>query len=130
MQAVKAFLSALFRLPIYIRVWLIILGIFNLVCPLFFYTEPLAQLLYLTTMISLALGIYIYKRQGMTKVMGVMHLPWLIFLVQALSEEATLPEGTLFSTWVRIAIFLITISLVFDVADVIRYLFGNRDSTI
>jgi hypothetical protein len=56
----------------------------NFVMPFVFYQRIVAQAIFLAAMIGVGIGLIIFKLQGFTRLMGLMHLAWfplLYFLV-------------------------------------------------
>ena len=69
-----------------------------------------------------------YKFQGMTGLMGLMHTPLLVavyFFIMTLFANGI--TGA-FGIWVAVAVMLTSISLILDVRDVILYIGGDREN--
>jgi len=72
----------------------------------------------------------IYPVTGMSRLMGLMHAPWilaaLVLYQQAHQGGAWQTPETIFDYWVYVALTTAVLSLVIDALDVVRYLIGER----
>ncbi len=78
MKAIIDFMQGLRKLPVGVQLWLMVLAMSNMMAPLFYLDHREAQVMFIATMLSFAIGVIMYKAQGMTRLMGLMHTPWLI----------------------------------------------------
>ena len=63
-------MQGLRKLPTGVQLWLMILGMSNMMAPLFFIAQREAYVMFIATMLSFAVGVVLYKIQGMTRLMG------------------------------------------------------------
>jgi len=122
----KNFFIGLSRLPIFWQIWSFFILVVNGVGPLFFLDKSVAIVLMVSTIVSAAVGFILVSVQGFTKLLGLMHAPWVPALVLQLivfSNES--PEGD-FAKWLLTSIFITVVSLTIDVFDVILFLNGNK----
>ncbi len=130
MKPVIDFMQGLRKLPILIQLWLMILGMCNMMFPLFYINHVEAQVMLIATVLGFAIGVIMYKTQGMTRLMGLMHTPWFIAIYFLLRNFSNIGFDDLFGIWMGVALLLTCISLIIDVVDTIRYIAGNRESII
>jgi membrane protein DedA with SNARE-associated domain len=104
MKPVIDFIQGLRKLPIIIQLWLMILGMSNMMFPLFYISHVEAQVMFIATVLSFA-----------------------IFLMNNFSN---IGFDDPFGIWMGVALLLTSISLIFDIVDTIRYIAGNRESLI
>jgi hypothetical protein len=64
-------------LPLPVRIWLVVLGLFNMLIPLFLLGHFEARIMVIATALSAAIGVLLHKAKGMTNILGLMHAPWL-----------------------------------------------------
>ena len=119
------FFVELMRQPVWIPVWVFYLMVINLASVGFWY-EPLAKLIFVTFMISAMLMMGLYSRFGFEKILGFGHIFWVPLLVYILVKLPGIDAS--FRSYLVVLSISITISLVFDIADVWKY-FTNRENT-
>ncbi len=122
----KKFFIGLFRLPIIWIIWAFFILAVNGLGPLFFLDESVAIVILVSTVMSAAVGFILVSVQGFTKLVGLMHAPWVPALVlQLMVFFNESPEGD-FAIWLLASIFTIAVSLAIDTVDVILFLKGNK----
>ncbi len=122
----KKFFIGLFRLPIIWIIWAFFILAINGLGPLFFVDESVAIVILVSTVMSAAVGFILVSVQGFTKLVGLMHAPWVPALVlQLMVFLNESPEGD-FAIWLLASIFTIAVSLAIDTVDVILFLKGNK----
>lgn len=106
--------------------WILIMVLGNGVAPFFFLFEPVAMI----TVVSFCTGGLIASAMasshGFTKLLGVMHGPWVpmvAFQVYVLAYQN--PTGV-FKTWLIASIVVSSVSIVLDAVDIVRYMMGER----
>jgi hypothetical protein len=75
-----------------------------------------------TTLLSLVVAPAMHKRRPLSRLMGLSHLPWLALIPALVWWLVTREHGVAFQVWLGYAIVVMTVSVVFDVYDVWRYL--------
>ena len=130
MNHVKEFLQGLRKLPNVVQLWLLVLGVSNMMIPLFFINRVEAQVMFGATVLSFVIGVIMYRRQGMTRLMGLMHIPWIIPAYYLIKNSSNIHFNNVYGIWMGVALSLTCISLIFDTIDIIRYISGNRKSQI
>ena len=122
----KKFFIGLFRLPIIWIIWAFFILAVNGLGPLFFLDESVAIVILVSTVVSAAVGFILVSVQGFTKLVGLMHAPWVPALVlQLMVFFNESPEGA-FAKWLLATIFISAVSLAIDTVDVILFLKGNK----
>ena len=126
MKSIIAFMQGLRKLPTSAQLWLMILGMSNMMAPLFFIAQREAYVMFIATMLSFAVGVVLYKIQGMTRLMGVMHAPWFVSVYFLVISLTTVSMDSAFGVWIRAALVLTSISLLLDIKDVVKYMLDKR----
>ncbi len=130
MQAFIKFIKGVLKMPLYARVWLILLVVANLVVPLIHFPRLEAQVVVGTFLISGFLMIILTAISGFSRLLGLGHFLWFPLLYFLWVRLAQLPTDDFFGVWIRVLITLNAISLVIDVVDVIRYIAGDRKDIV
>ena len=130
MNAIIDFMKGLRKLPVWVQLWLIVLGMSNMMAPLFYLNHREAQVVFIATMLGFGIGVIMYKAQGMTRLLGLMHTPWLVGVFFLWSSLSTTGTDELYGIWLRLALVLSIISLLLDGRDVVKYVMGERDSLV
>lgn len=119
--------------PQWVQIWLNILLFGAFILPLSLFIWKQTRLTGLVTLLSSAIGgfgvTWIYDQMGYVKLLGLPHIifwtPVVIYLYREIKRE----DMPLWPKRIMIVIALtIVISLVFDYADVARWLLGERQS--
>ncbi|NKB29181.1 MAG: hypothetical protein GKR99_17145 [Rhodobacteraceae bacterium] len=107
------------------RIWAIWLLAVNGGC-LLFITHVEAQVLLAVTGLAVIVQAAIYQRIGFTRVLGIVHLMWVpMFIWMATRAEAIQADPAL-ATWIAVLFATNLVSLVIDIAEVIRFARGDR----
>ncbi len=125
-KLMKDMMVQMFSIHIVWRIWLAILMFVNVVMPFVFYQRIEAQATFLAAMIGVSIGLIIFKTQGFTRLLGVMHISWFPLIYFLWNRVNQISADNVFGIWIRAVIMLNSISLVIDVIDVIRYIAGDR----
>ena len=113
------FFDALVKQPPWVPVWVALLALVN-IASLFFWSAPLAKLIFIAFMLSAMAIMALYSYFGFEKILGMGHVLW-IFLLPYILLQLEYVEGIFFMYLVTLSVFL-TISLVFDTIDVWKYI--------
>lgn len=116
--------------PIPIKLWLLVLVAANLLGPLFFLARLEAQVVLGTFMLGACLMTILTARFGFTRLLGLGHVLWFPMLAWLWFRLRQIESGDAFSGWLMGVMILNGISLVMDVADVVRYLAGDRKELV
>ena len=72
----------------------------------------------------------IFSVKGFVRLLGIGHIAWVPMVAWLWTRLELAPPTSLFRYWLLAVIVLASLSLLIDVADVIRYLRGERDPTV
>ena len=113
-----------------LRSWLLLMITANMVIPLFFLGRLEARAVLATFVASIVLMTALTAMSGFSRLLGLGHVFWIPLLWFLWTRLDEIPSDTFFGLWLRILITLNVLSLVIDVADVIRYIAGEREETV
>ncbi|MEE9213079.1 MAG: hypothetical protein V3U29_10550 [Phycisphaeraceae bacterium] len=130
MRAFITFHKGLLKSPIRVRLWLMLLVVFNLVVPLFFLDRLEAQVVLAALLASMLLMTVLTGLTGFTRLLGLGHILWVPMLWFLWGRLGQIPADDAFGLWLRVLMILNAISLVVDGVDVIRYIAGDRKATV
>ncbi len=130
MRAFITFHKGLLKSPIRVRLWLMLLVVFNLVVPLFFLDRLEAQVVLAALLASMLLMTVLTGLTGFTRLLGLGHILWVPMLWFLWGRLGHIPADDAFGLWIRVLMILNAISLVVDGVDVIRYIAGDRKATV
>jgi len=130
LKVVKEFMIKVFQVPVGWRIWLAALMAVNMAAPLFFLNHIEAQAAFVAVNLSAFTGVFLYKQQGYTHLLGLMHWPWIFLLPFLWGRLDIVSAGEPFGIWIRVVLVLNSISLILDVIDVIKYAAGDREPII
>lgn len=130
MKAFIKFNKGLMLMPIQWQTWLILLVGANMVVPFFYLYRLEAQVALGTIMLSMMLMTVITQRTGFTRLLGLGHIGWFPMIYFFWTRLSQIPADNLFGIWLRALMIINAVSLVIDVADVVRYIAGDRLETI
>ncbi len=68
----------------------------------------------------------LHAKLGYVRLVGIGHFVWIPMLIWLVFRLDRIPEGTLFYGWLLTLIAMDTVSLLLDIADLVRYLRGDR----
>lgn len=113
------------------QLWLALLGLVNMVVPLFLLDLPEARATLAAFLIAAALMTVLTHRFGFARILGLGHIvPWVPLLAYLIPRLGNLPAATAPGVWLRVLVVVNAISLVIDVVDVVRWLRGERAETV
>ncbi len=130
MKAFVKFNKGMFKMPMHLQAWLMLLVLANAITPLFFLRHLEAQVVLGTMLASVTLMTSLTGRFGFTRILGLGHILWVPMLAFLLARLGQIPPRDAYGIWIRALIVLNSVSLVIDAADVIRYIAGDRAETI
>ena len=129
MNAFIRFNRGIMRLPIPVRLWMLLLVAANMM-GLFFLHRLEAQVILASFAASMILMTTVSEVWGFSRLMGIGHALWLPMLVFLGARLGDIPASDPFGIWVRVVIALSAASLVFDAIDVVRYVAGAREPIV
>jgi len=130
MSALSKFMSGLLASPLWVKLWLGVLMAANMVVPLVYFDHLEARIVLIAFLAGFVLLVVLTGKFGFSRILSLGHILWIplvLFLLGRLDlHAADQPYGL----WMRSVIVLNSISLIIDVADVVRYIRGERAETI
>ena len=109
--------------PVWISIWVFYLMIVNF-ASVGFWDMLLAQVIFVTFMLSAALMMGLYSRFGFKKILGMGHVLWIPLLLYVLVE---IPNANgMFQSYLIVLSISIAVSLVFDAIDVLKYFVAQK----
>ena len=117
-------------MPLGWRLWVGVLIAVNVVPPLFVLDRVEARWTLVAITVAGLLMSLLTAWRGFGRLLGLGHAPWLLLLPWIVSRWPEWPADEPFGLWLRLLVAVNATSLVFDVADVARYLAGERRPTI
>lgn len=130
MNAFIKFNKGLLKMSTPVRLWLLMLVTANLVIPLFFLQRLEAQIVVGTMFVSMMLMTGLTALAGFTRIIGAGHFVWIPMLIWIWTRLGEIPADDRFGLWIRSLMILNGISLIIDVADVKRYIQGDREEMV
>lgn len=111
---------------IVIYLWGGLLNIPQVVGGLIFIRTVEGLVILLTVLFTLAVAGQIHKRKPFSRGIGICHLPWLVMLPWLLWRIISVEHSPVQSYWMIYVAIVVSVSLIFDVNDVIRYARGSK----
>ncbi len=130
MNAFIKFNRGVLKLPILVRVWLMLLMSVNLLAPIIYIQRSEARIVLLTFLASFLVMVLITGASGFTRLLGLGHVLWVPLLFFLFSRLDSIPVGGSYSAWIRSVIALNSISLVLDLVDVVKFARGERSEIV
>ena len=130
MNAFIKFNRGILRLPIAVRLWLLLLMAVNLVVPVIYLQRIEARIVLLTFLASFLLMILITATSGFTRLLGLGHILWVPLVLFLVSRIDINPVGDFYHVWILSVIALNSVSLLLDLVDVVRFARGERSEVI
>lgn len=129
-RAFIKFNKGLMKMPIPVRLWLMLLVAGNLVVPLFFLDRVEALVAIGVLLASMMLMTALTALAGFTRLLGLGHIFWMPMLVWLWTRLDQIPADDAFGIWIRVLMTLNAISLVVDAIDIARYVAGDREEVV
>jgi hypothetical protein len=130
MNAFIKFNRGIFRLPIGVRLWLMLLMAVNLFVPALYLQRSEARIVLLTFLASFLLMVLITRVSGFTRLLGLGHVLWVPLVPFLLSRLDQIVVGDAYGVWIGSVIALNSISLVLDSVDVVRFARGEWSEVV
>ena len=107
--------------------WVMLLMMVNMVIPLFYLGTLEGKVVLGAFVLGALLQIAIFSAKGFVRLNGIGHILWVPMVGWLWTRMDLAPAGSLFRYWLLATIVLVSLSLLIDAVDVIRYLRGERD---
>ena len=130
LTAALGFTRTLIRFPLPWLAWIALLLAANLVAPLFYLPAPEAIWVLAAFVAAAIWQMSMFSRLGFVRLLGIAHVLWFPLVIWIWVRMDALPAGHPMYRWMASLVVLNSISLAIDVADVGRYLSGERAPTL
>ncbi len=130
MQGFIKFNKGVLRMSWPVKIWLFLLVAANAVAPLLFLQRVEAQAVFAAMMIGAMLMSLLTARFGFSRILGLGHILWIPLVVWLAFRLGQIPADDAFGMWIRGVMLLNTVSLVIDIADVVRFAAGDRQELV
>ena len=127
MKATIDFLRTMLTFPKPWVGWVMLLMIANMVIPLFYLGTPEGKVVLGAFVFAALFQTAIFSAKGFVRLLGIGHIAWVPMVAWLWTRLDLAPAGGLFRYWLLATILLVSLSLLIDAVDVIRYLRGERD---
>lgn len=128
MDLVRAFMQDLAAGPAWVFAWVMFMGIAFMPAIPFSISRVEARWALLAMLVAFPSMMALHAAVGMVRLLGIVHVvlwtPLAVYLWRRRGEWRV--KDTLAGKWLVVLFATILVSLVFDYADVIRYLLGER----
>ena len=124
LEIVQAFTTDVEKQPMWVQVWLNILGPVNFAAIFFIFKSRLPWIVLGAIIVSFFMMMYLYDAYGYVRLLGLPHIVvWTPMLLYFLKEVPKL-DASLMKKYLYLAMGTNFISLLFDYVDVARYFLG------
>ncbi|MEE8240673.1 MAG: hypothetical protein V3R16_05355 [Nitrospirales bacterium] len=130
MNAFIRFNRGVLRLPIGVRLWMLLVGSANFILPVIYFQQSEARIVLLTFLASFLLMVLITGTSGFTRLVGLGHIFWVPLVLLLVNRLDSIPATDTYGIWLRSVIVLNTISLVLDAVDAVRFARGERSEIV
>ena len=127
MKAMIGFLRTMLTLPRPWVVWVMLLMTVNMIVPLFYLGTPEGKIVLGAAVFGAVLQTAIFSAKGFVRLLGIGHIAWVPMVAWLWTRLDLAPAGSLFRYWLLATLVLVSVSLLMDASDVIRYVRGERD---
>jgi len=125
MKALVDFLKNIFKMPMVWWPWMAGLPLINL-SSVFFLPRTEALVVLVTGLLAATIMTVLHAKLGYVRLLGVGHFVWIPMLIWLGFRLNNISEGSLFYGWILTLITMDTVSVMIDIVDLLRYLFGDR----
>lgn len=108
------------------QLWVLSLMALNFVAPISFLDRDEAILTLAIAMLGAGIGMFLVSIHGFSRLLGLMHVPWIPLVVYLWSQMDGVDLNSSFGVWMTLVIIFNSGSLLIDTVDVTRFLLGER----
>ena len=121
------FMRTMLTLPKPWVAWVMLLMTANMVLPLFYLGTPEGKVVLGGFVLGAVLQTAIFSAKGFVRLLGIGHVAWVPMMYWLWTRLDLAPAGGFFRFWLLATIVLVSLSLLIDAIDVVRYVRGERD---
>ncbi len=129
-RGMTTFMRGVLRLPLAIQLWLAVLMLVNGVLAVVYIHSVEGRVVLATFLVGATLMAILTDTVGFVRLLGLGHFPWFVLLPYLWTRLSVIPASEPMGLWIRGLMVVNTLSLVFDVVDVIRYVRGERSPLV
>ena len=130
LSAIRTFMRGVFSLHPLWQIWVNGLVVVNGLWPLFFVPETATVVTIVGLLTGAALGFVLTHLHGFSKVLGLMHAPWVPMVVTQVMLHPGFAVVDHYVIWLTTSIVISVVSLLIDVCDVIVFLRGRSSKIV
>ena len=113
--------------PLWLVIWLMIMGGLHIAAIPLAFRDWRPRMMVIAMVLNLIFMSALFHKYGYTRILGLSHVIfWTPLLAYLWKTRKAHPERIWIGRFVKVAMVVIFISLVFDYTDVIRYVLGDR----
>lgn len=113
--------------PLWVVAWLLIMGALHVAAVPLAVKDWRPRLMVIVMIVNLIFMSALFHKYGYTRILGLSHVIfWTPLLAYLWKSRNAHPERIWTGRFVKLAMVIIFISLLFDYADVIRYILGDH----
>ncbi len=127
MKAMFYFLRTMLTFPKPWVGWIMLLMMVNMVIPLFYLGTLEGKVVLGAFVFGALLQGGIFSAKGFVRLLGIGHIAWVPMVAWLWTRLDVAPASSLLRYWLLATIVLVSLSLLIDAVDVIRYARGERD---
>ncbi|TXI42843.1 MAG: hypothetical protein E6Q59_00320 [Nitrosomonas sp.] len=117
-------------MPLFSKIWTLLLAIANLIAPLFFLEHLEAEIVLGVFFVNIIALASLTTLCGYTRLVSLGHILWLPLVYFFWTQLGDIPLATPFGIWIRTVMILNSITLIIDAYDVYRYIRGDREEKV
>ncbi len=126
MKALIDFMRTILTFPKPWLAWIMLLVMANMALPLLFIGTTEGKVVLGSFVFAIGFQAAIFSAKGFVRLLGIGHIAWVPMIYWLWTRLDFAAVGSLFRYWLLATIVLVSLSLLIDATDVIRYLRGER----
>ena len=127
MKAMIDFFRTMLTLPKPWVAWVMLLMTANMIIPLFYLRTTEGKIVLAAAVLGAITQTAIFSAKGFVRLLGIGHIAWVPMVYWLWTRLDAAPAGSLFRYWIVATLVLVSLSVLIDATDVIRYLRGERE---
>ena len=127
MKAMIDFFRTMLTLPKPWVAWVMLLMTANMIIPLFYLRTTEGKIVLAAAVLGAITQTAIFSAKGFVRLLGIGHIAWVPMVYWLWTRLDAAPAGSLFRYWIVATLVLVSLSILIDATDVIRYLRGERE---
>ncbi len=113
--------------PLWVVIWLTIMALLHVAAVPLAFKDWRPRVMIIVMGLNVILMSALFQEYGYTRILGLAHVIfWTPLLAYLWKTRKAHPERIWIGRFVRVAMLVIFISLIFDYSDVIQYMLGDR----